>query len=286
MQTKPKISTEAWMDMLCASLTDASIVTPHGDFLPGFPSEELQRNTTSLSGEQALRQAHSFYADISDVLNGSDRSILPNWNILDFGSCWGRISRFFLRDISLGNLHGIDVDQGFVNTCRSLFKSDNFAVCSPLPPCDFANSSMNLIAAYSVFSHLSEVAFKAWMFEFHRILKSDGVVAFTTRNESFFDYCANLQSRVGSLTGYSKALANMIPNIQEAKQKYLSGEFVFVTSQGVSGGGAMNEKFYGEAFVPKAYIERNAGELFEILDYKASGKAYDQALFILKKRSN
>jgi len=110
-----KISQEDWLRRVSASMTDRSVVSPFGNLLPGFPSEELQRNTTSLSGDEALRQAHSFYTDICSVLDSSRNKIDPTWKILDFGSCWGRISRFFMRDVPLENIYGLDVEQSFVD---------------------------------------------------------------------------------------------------------------------------------------------------------------------------
>ena len=45
-----------WLETLISSLnTDQQ--SPLGQRLPGFPTEELQRNTTGLSSEAALRQA-------------------------------------------------------------------------------------------------------------------------------------------------------------------------------------------------------------------------------------
>lgn len=282
--TMMKISQSDWLSRVNASMTDPSVTSPFGNLMPRFPSEDLQRNTTSLSGEQALRQAHSFYEDICSALDSSGNMIEPTWEVLDFGSCWGRISRFFMRDVPLENIHGLDVEQKFVDECKQLFCSENFQVCTPTPPSPLQDSSINLISAYSVFSHLSEHAFLAWMGEFHRILRPGGVLAFTTRNDGFMDYCGSLRDRVDSLTGYAKALAMMMPDIKGAKKRYNAGEFVFVTDKGLGGGGAMNESFYGEAFIPKAYVKGALGEIFELLDFKLSGKAYDQALFVLKKR--
>lgn len=280
-----KISQADWLSRVSASMTDRSVVSPFGNLMPGFPSEDLQRNTTSLSGDQALLQAHSFYTDICAVLDSSRNKIDPTWKVLDFGSCWGRISRFFMRDVPLENIYGLDVEQSFVDECKQLFGSENFQVCNPLPPSPFPDSSVNVISAYSVFSHLSERAFLAWMNEFHRILQPGGILAFTTRNEGFMDYCGRLREEVDSLTGYAKALAMMMPDIKGTKKRYNSGEFVFVTDKGLGGGGAMNESFYGEAFIPKPYVKQTLGKMFELLDFKESGKAYDQALFVLKKRS-
>jgi len=281
--TKPKMSQEEWFRLVCQSLTDDKTVSPFGDPLPRFPNEDLQRNTTSLSGEQALSQANGFYGDISAALESHDIRIEPDWVILDFGSCWGRISRFFMRDVPKKNIYGLDVEKGFVDICNTLFDSDTFSICNAMPPCGFNDSSVDLVSAYSVFSHLSETAFLAWLREFGRILKPGGIVTFTTRNEGFLDYCASLHSRKDELSGYQFALATTVGGDVRLRQRYHAGEFVFVSDRGVSGGGAMNESFYGEAFVPQTYVEHNLDGLFQVIDYKSSGNGYDQALFMLKK---
>lgn len=280
-----KIPYETWYSLLTASITDRSLVSPFGDRLPAFPSEELQRNTTSLAGVEALDQANGFYIDVSDALSRSCGPIQANWEIVDFGSCWGRICRFFMRDVALDHIHGIDVERSFVDTCRELFGVNNFSVCEALPPSHFCDSSVDLILAYSVFSHLSETAFLAWLRDFHRILKTGGIVAFTTRNETFFKYCQELQIHALDLSGYQKALSEMVPAIRDFDRRYEAGEFLFATGEGVAGGGAMNESFYGEAFVPPAYFEHKLKNFFEVLEFKPIGSKYDQALFVVRKRS-
>lgn len=280
-----RMSRSEWYALLCKSLSGEDAMSPFGDPLPRFPSEELQRNTTSLSGEQALSQANGFYGDIVDVLDLHGIRIGPDWIILDFGSCWGRISRFFMRDVPKKNIQGVDVEKEFVDICNNLFDSDAFSVCQAMPPLELVNSSVNMICAYSVFSHLSKAAFLAWLREFGRILKPGGIVAFTTRSEGFLDYCASLNSRRSELSRYQLALATTVGGDTDLRQRYHAGEFVFVSDQGVSGGGSMNESFYGEAFIPQAYVRNHLDNEFEILDYKSIGRVYDQALFVLRKRS-
>lgn len=279
-----RISQEEWFARVVASLSDRSVRSPQGDLMPGFPSEERQTNTTSISGERALKQAHAFYSDICGVIEPIGLGLPPDATVLDFGSCWGRITRFFMRDVSLENLYGIDVVPEFVNECKQLFGSDNFAQCDAMPPCHHAPSSMQLISAYSVFSHLSEKAFLAWMGEFHRVLRPNGILAFTTRSELFLDYCQSLRISGAELGGYAAALAAMIPDIDNARERYRAGEFLFATGRGLSGGGEMNESFYGEAFVPEAYVTGHLSGLFELLQFKPVGSGYDQALFVLRKR--
>jgi SAM-dependent methyltransferase len=278
------VSQDEWLARVVASLSDGSLLSPLGDPMPGFPSEERQTSTTSISGERALKQAHAFYSDICGTIEPAGLGLSPDTSVLDFGSCWGRITRFFMRDVALKNLYGIDVVPEFVDECRRLFGSSNFAQCGAMPPCHHASSSMQLVSAYSVFSHLSEKAFLAWMEEFHRVLRPNGILAFTTRSELFLDYCQSLRISGEKLGGYAAALAAMIPDIDNARERYRAGEFLFATGRGLSGGGEMNESFYGEAFVPEAYVTRHLSSLFELLQFKPVGSGYDQALFVLKKK--
>lgn len=97
---------------------------------------------------------------------------------------------------------------------------------------------MRLVSAYSVFSHLSEASARAWVSEFARILAPVGYVAFTTRAPSF------------NVEGYTRALGALFTDIDKARHRYNVGDFVHVTSVGVSVGAPRNETFYGESFIP------------------------------------
>ena len=286
MDSKPaKMGRDGWYRLVCQSLIDEKTISPFGNILPRFPDEALQRNTTSLSGKEALAQANGFYGDVEAVLASHGLEIGRGWVILDFGSCWGRISRFFMRDVPKENIHGLDVEKGFVDLCNALFESGNFSSCKAMPPCGFNDSSVDLVAAYSVFSHLSENAFLAWLREFSRILSRGGIVAFTTRDGGFLDYCAGLNSNQDHLSGYQLSLATAVGGDAGLRERYRAGEFVFVSGRGMSGGGSKDKSFYGESFIPRAYVEKHVADEFELLDCKSSGQAYDQSLFVLRKRS-
>jgi SAM-dependent methyltransferase len=280
---KPNVNYEDWQQHVIRSLNENGLQSPLGDPMPGFPAEELQRNTTGLDGESGIRQAFHFYRDIQRALAQTGASLRENSRVLDFGVGWGRIARLFLRDVRLGSLYGIDVDPAFIEITARSFGAGNFSVCAPFPPTKFDSGSFDLVSAYSVFSHLSEDAFNAWLAEFARILKPGGHLAFTTRHVSFFDYCAWAAAQKDLPQGYTRALGELFVDIDAARAKYRDGSIVHATSVGVSGGGPRTQAFYGETFIPKAYVERACRDKFTLVLESFDDARYDQTCFVLRR---
>lgn len=243
------LSQDEWFKKVGKSYS-TSPVFHNGVQLPGFPPDQIQINTTGKAGLITLREAFVFYLDCIENFN-LVRPIREEDLLLDFGVGWGRIARFFLRDLPLENIYGIDVMEEFVTICQQSFRSDNFQVTSPFPPTQIPDNKFNYIVGYSVFSHLSEHACASWMDEFARILAPGGMVALTTRGRPFFDYCESLKKR--EQTGYQDALSKMFDDFPDARRRYDQGEFVHSNQSGVTGGGVMTAEFYGESFIPEEY---------------------------------
>ncbi len=276
-------TTSAWLETLIKSL-DSAQTSPLGEALPKFPSVEMQQNTTGLSAEAALRQAHAFYSDVDRETKALGRELGPTTRVLDFGFGWGRISRTFMEKISVDNLYGVDVDPAFAEMTRTLFDSDHFDVCAPFPPTRFEDGSFDLVIAYSVFSHLSEKACADWMGEFARIVKPGGVVAWTTRHDSFFDFCAWAAKQGDAASGYVQALGKLFPDLNDVRRRYRAGEIVHASSDGVGGGGPRDASFYGETWIPPQYARSAYAEHFKLAASCFDGTKYDQACFVFQRK--
>ncbi len=290
METKPDAAT--WLDQLTSSIENASLRSPFGDPLPRFPPADLQASTTGLSGAAALAPAAAFHADIVDTMDRIGAKATPDWRVVDFGSGWGRITRFFLRETRLANISGLDVDPQFVALSNQLFGADIFHVCTPMPPSRLASGSVNLVTAFSVFSHLSEAACRQWIDEFARVLKPGGLFAFTTRSEWFIDFCSQIPA--DTPVGHMRVLRTLFADWEDARRRFRAGEFVHTAT---GGGGVRDSSYYGESFIPRSYIEREYSRDFELVmasETPQPGSArraiadrnaeYDQALFILRRR--
>ncbi len=250
---------DEWFTKVCDSYLNPPVFV-NGKQLPDFPSDTIQANTTGQAGVDTLKEAFVFYQDCIDTFNELGVPIENEHKLLDYGIGWGRIARFFLRELPLENIYGLDVMEEFVQICKETFHSENFSTCTPFPPADISDEKINYIVGYSVFSHLSEDACTSWMQEFHRILQPGGIVAVTTRGRPFFDYCESLKG--GGHTGYSDALSRMFDDFDSARARYDNDEFVHSNSDGVNGGGAMTADFYGETFIPESYANTAYSEFF------------------------
>jgi hypothetical protein len=274
------LSQDEWFTAVCESYLNPPVVID-GKELPGFPSDTIQANTTGQSGIGTLKDAFIFYQDCIETFGDLGTPIKPQHHLLDFGVGWGRIARFFLRELPIENIDGIDVTEEFVQICERTFRTNNFRVTTPFPPTQIPAGKYNVIVGYSIFSHLSEDACASWMKEFSRILAPGGMLALTTRGRPFFDFCESLQGK--GHTGYLGALSKMFDDFAHARSRYDLGEFVHSNREGVAGGGAMTADFYGETLIPEKYARSAYADLFALERFLSDPTRQTQPVMFFRK---
>ena len=250
--------------------------------LPDLPTIDEQTAFTGRHGPLAFEQAVAAYRVFKDIAASLGLDLVGgSYRAIDFGCGWGRITQVMLRDISPENLIGLDVWDKAVEICRRTRLPCEVREIEPWPPVDISSDSIDLIVAYSVFSHLSEENHWAWMKEFHRILKPGGVVAVTSRPRSFIEYVATLRSQ-SNVPSFAGGASVVFQNTDEALGRYDSGEYCFDNAG--RGGGPLVE-FYGETCIPEEYIERKWRGLYSdtrFIDVNEH-KAFDQNALAAKK---
>jgi len=285
-----------WFEQISESYTNPP-VKYKGQVLPAFPPDQIQQGTTGQSGIPTLREAFVFYRDCIETYKKLGSPIKRSDHVLDFGAGWGRISRFFLRDVPLNHVHGLDVTSRFTDICKETFDSPNFHTCQPFPPTQLAEGQFNFIVGYSVFSHLSEEACAAWMKEFARLLAPGGIVAVTTRGRPFFDFCEKQKivetaeegqledsSNKSKPSNYLEALGMLFDDFAEARAQYDRGEFVHSNIEGVGGGGDLNTTFYGESFIPEAYAKKAYADFLPLEKFMYEPSYQSHPIMFFKKR--
>ena len=246
------------------------------DILPAMPNDSIQVRFTGLKGDATMLPAFHAYILLKQLTEKYLGKISTLQSILDFGCGWGRMVRFFLRDLEPSRIWGADCLSGIIDICKQTNNWSNFRVVDPLPPSTFPDGMFDLIYSYSVFSHLSEEAHNKWLLEFERILKPGGLLIATTRARHFIEYCDTLR-RFGDP---AKGVATAFPDTQKALADYDNGTYCH---HPLSGGDILDASFFGETCIPKSYILDHWTKHFAFLEYIESPELRSQNVIVVKK---
>lgn len=122
-------------------------------------------------------------------------------SILDFGCGCGRLIRHWksLRD---SRLYGLDYNPALVDWCRENLPFAEFAVNGAAPPLPLDDRSIQLVYAFSVFTHLDAGLQRPWIEELRRVVGEGGLILLTLHGSSFLgdlDAAEESRFRAGEL---------------------------------------------------------------------------------------
>jgi len=246
-------------------------------YLPGMPDETKQVHFTGSTGETTLQEGFGAYRLFKGIFETHAGPLDASRTVLDFGCGWGRIIRFFLRDVPPANLHGIDCYDEVLELCKQTNRWCNFQLIKPEPPTSFSEDKFDLIYCYSVFSHLSEEMHQRWLKEFQRILKPGGLLIATTWPR---DYIENCDEQAKQWPEWMRSPTPTFADVPQYLERYDRGEFCY---SGVGGGGPLDGSFFGEACISRAYVLNHWTKHFAFLDYVDDRNRCGQNVIVVKK---
>jgi SAM-dependent methyltransferase len=245
------------------------------NLLPGMPDETVQVTYTGDTGDSVLRDGWAAFKLFKSLHERYVGSITDCQNILDFGCGWGRIIRFFLKDIAPTKLWGADPVEEMVSLCKQQNRWCNFEAIRTKPPSHFQDNTFDLIYSFSVFSHLSEKMHMSWLPELGRILRPGGLLIATTRGREFIEQSASPRKYENIDSAMS-----IFSNTQQSLADFDSGKYCF--SQIVHEG---EWSYWGETAIPKDYVLGNWSEWFTFLDYIDDRNRCSQNVIVMSKPS-
>ncbi len=241
--------------------------------LPHVPEPALQVSWNGAHGLKLLSQTKAFYRHAKAMHERHGSGVeLAGTRILDFGCGWGRITRFFCRDVDPGGLHGCDPVEEILEVCRSsrlpavLHRTD--FVPESLPEGDF-----DLAYSFSVFTHISEPAAVACLAALHGALKPGGLLILTIRPPSYLDLDAKMHGARDALdpdplTALKEPRYVFVPHGADPDHPQYEG----------------GEMTYGEAVISLPWIREHLGDRFELVDVKTPIEDIYQVAVTLRKR--
>jgi len=266
---------QEWLDILIRSVKEPVI---NGIEMPRFPHARVQTQFVGSADEHALREAFNFYTYVKGYAAALGMPLHPKTKLLDFGSGWGRFTRMFWNDIDEDSLFGVDTDPEVVALCNGLGVPGTFNRIDPRGPLPFADATFDIIDAYSVFSHLPESVAEYWMKELSRVAKPGAVFLFTTEPRRFLDFILDIDANAQS--AWHQSLMRFQSVIPKLLQDFDEGKFCYLPT---SGGEYREADVYGDAAVPRAYIEQHWQKYFRLVDYIDEPNRFWQALVIFQK---
>lgn len=267
------LSNSEWNDLLLKSCVSDSF---NGFKLPGFPPEDTQKRIVGASNRDAISQIWGFYSKFHEYAAKIGNPVVPDKRLLDFGTGWGRIYRFFIKDFRPENLIGIDIDKDFIKMCRESIPYGNFIAIDGHPPLGFDEGSFDYLTAYSVFSHLNKPIADSWIAEFSRLLKKGGMLFFTVLGkrhlEGFFPYYVKSRKTEPELPELS---------LDDFYEMYEKGQFIYSPS---GGGGVRTRDIYGWTVISPIFAKNNWCQHFAFIDLIDDSDICRQNILIMQRK--
>jgi SAM-dependent methyltransferase len=241
--------------------------------LPELPERSLQMRWNGTAGLPLINQGKAFYVRAKGRFSRSSAVALEDSKVLDFGCGWGRLTRFFARDVAPGALFGCDPVEEILEVSRRLRVPATLARCDFVPERLPFEERFELAFAFSVFTHISEAAHEACLRAIHASLSPGGILIVTVRSPAYLGHSDAMRPLLDSLG--SDPLAAL------AEPRYLFVPHAAEPQHPQYHGGEMT---YGETVISLPYIEQRWAALFELLDVSLLTEDMHQVVVTLRRR--
>jgi SAM-dependent methyltransferase len=204
---------------------------------------------------QLAAQGAAFYRRVVERFAQAHEQPLTAARVLDFGCGWGRMTRFFARDVAPGRLFGCDPVQGILDVCAGSGVPARLARSEFMPDRLPFDEPFDLAFSFSVFTHLSESAHERCLRALHAALAPGGVLVVTVRPPEYLRTRARMRPLLDALgrdpaARLREPLYLFVPHDPDPGHPQYRGA----------------EMAYGEAVVTLPYVRERWSPLFELLE--------------------
>jgi SAM-dependent methyltransferase len=229
------------------------------EVLPSLPPEDFQHYT----GDQALRSGFEIYRLFRTLIEKHYKPVSECNAILDFGCGWGRVLRFFLKDVRPEALWGVDMWDEQVEWAEKTDPWPAFVCIDRKPPTELPSRHFDVVFAFSVFSHMAEDLHLAWLDEFARILVPGGIAILTTWGVEHIDFLQQVNDGTAKSWDdiYNKAVTARFSSREDWISTYAAGKFCHL------GIDYEHNPDYGETLIPIEYVEQKWPSSHTLLEY-------------------
>lgn len=159
------------------------------NFLPTVPISYIQNAWTGSSGLTLLHSSCAFIRSLTSLYERLTRKKLFDSYVLDYGCGWGRLSRLLLKDIPINHMFAADAWQKSIDIFLSSRIHNNVKLVDEYPTGSvYDDIKMDLIFAFSVFTHTSPLCTSHILSSLRETISSDGILVITVRPENYWKH--------------------------------------------------------------------------------------------------
>jgi SAM-dependent methyltransferase len=209
------------------------------------------------------------------IFRGLEKALVKNFgtsfsdyrNVLDWGCGSARVARHTIKALGTQlRFIGVDIDRLAIDWANKEV-GPHFRVCERQPPLEVPDGSVDLVYAYSVFTHLAEANFKLWIVELARILEPGGVALFTVLSDRAMIAAQCGLSRSALEEWNSTGIHDSMQNSQ-------------LETIGVSG------DYYRNVWIKQQHLATLVQDYFDILDYIGCFHFYQDLVVARRKAAH
>jgi len=168
-----------------ATTRGAATSGTRSDGLPLPPARLRAQIGPSHADARVFLESGRIQADLIRTLVAEHGTSLEDLDaILDWGCGCGRVLRHW-SGLASTRVLGCDINPKMIAWCRENLPFAETTVTGLAPPLPYADSSLDLMYAFSVFTHLAESLQHDWMSECERVLKPGGFLLMSTMGEYY-----------------------------------------------------------------------------------------------------
>jgi len=200
---------KAMTDLRALSLDDFGLTLlymPHPRYpvlsalLPRMASKEVQNNWTGSNGEILLKQSLNFVRSVRTQYEALTGNPLSTARILDYGCGYGRLLRLMMKYADKNKLHGCDPWDESIKICQEDGIDCNLKITNYLPQTlPYENGSLDLVYAFSVFTHTSLRATQSALDAIRPLLSHNGLLVITIRPIEYWNMDERYSSELDEL---------------------------------------------------------------------------------------
>jgi len=217
-------------------------------------------------------QANMLSREIENI--HGDRAPL---DILDFGCGAARIIRYFPLFKPQHRYHACEVNKAAVEHANEVSPLIEARIIPSAPPSSFDDQSMDVVYAWSIWTHFDEETGRAWLNDVHRILRPGGCALITVHTDE-------LVGRYGTEPKLVQRMKDRGGDYEKIRAEYDKAGFCFWSAypDEAAEHGIDNETF-GMAFVSEEYIRNNWTDLFSLRGFREGVPRWQDIAILVKK---